>query len=112
MANSGSAAPEISEHPWGCNGCFVWGVLLVMIFGVIALFPWAQQFHISDYPNINGIYVSIALMVIAGIALMVLYSLRRTIPWLARLATLAFAVGLLVWLAASILSWLFSVEAG
>ncbi len=112
MANSGSAAPEKPEQQWGFNGCFVWGVLLALVFGVIALFPWARQQEMSLYPNINGIYVSIAATVIAGGIAMILYSFRRVIPLLTRLVAVIFAGALLAWLTMSILNWLFWMEAG
>jgi hypothetical protein len=112
MANGGSVAPGKAEQSWGFSGCFVWGVLLFVALGVIALFPWAQKVELSVYPNINGIYVSIAATAVVGFILVVLYALRRVVPWLARLAAALIAIALLAWLVYSIWSWLFRLELG
>ena len=112
MANHGSDARKNQEQRRESMGCFVWGVLLAVLFGVIALFPWARQFDMTVYPNINGIYVSIAVTVMAGLVFMVLYPLRGVIPWITRLALSLAAGALLIWLAFAILDWLYRMELG
>jgi uncharacterized protein YybS (DUF2232 family) len=97
------------EEEGGCFGCS----LLILAILVIGLFSWARQAPITPYPNLNGLLISAALLLIGGLALLWAYRFRR---WLVR--PLALILGLIVcvlvvwWLiwpaVRAIFDWLFA----
>ena len=94
------------------RGCVLTALLILLVLGTIALFPWARGITITHHPNLDGILVSIVVLFIGVILLILLYGIlyaaRDVLRWIARAIVVFIALAIVWLLLAAVWNWLFA----
>lgn len=59
-------------------------------------------------PNLKGVLISLVVTSLAGLLFIILYAMRKTVPWIVRLVMGVISYVLLFWVLLSICRWLFT----
>lgn len=61
-------------------------------------------------PNLQGVIISLLITSLACLFFMILYALRKTVPWIVRLALAVIEILLLAWVLLTIVRWLLAPD--